>query len=335
MTQTRIGDDETTTHGGRSGKSYDHMVGFGEAMLRLSAPIGQRLETAPALSTHVGGAELNGLIAATAFGMPSTWVSAVGDDLVGERIIRHARAHEVTPVVQVIDYARSGLYFVEMAPYPRSTRVSYDRKGSAASLLDQGSIDWGPLITQHTCFYSTGITAAISESARRSLEEGIQYAHSIGAVVAFDINYRRRLWSPAEAVDWMMGVLPDIDVLSVSRADLEPLGQSTDDLVAAREALGVDTLVVSTKERTVEAITVTVCAIGDDGSSEATGEAAVIDAFGAGDAMFGAFLAAAPNECLKTAVDQALKASLITYGIHGDAMDADPREALEGGRILR
>ena len=69
--------------------------------------------------------------------------------------------------------------------------------------------------------------------------------------------------------------------------------------------------------------------------SEATGEAAVVDPFGAGDAMFGAFLAMAPTETRETAVDHALKAALITYGIHGDAMDADPTAALEGGRILR
>jgi hypothetical protein len=46
-------------------------------------------------------------------------------------------------------------------------------------------------------------------------------------------------------------------------------------------------------------------------------------------------LAAAPTESRETAVDHALKAALITCGIHGDAMDADPAAALEGGRILR
>ena len=43
----------------------------------------------------------------------------------------------------------------------------------------------------------------------------------------------------------------------------------------------------------------------------------------------------APTESRETAVDHALKAALITYGIHGDAMDVDPAVALEGGRILR
>ncbi len=316
-------------------RSYDHLVGFGEAMVRLSTPVGQTLETAPSLSTHVGGAELNGLIAATAFGMPSTWVSAVGDDIAGHRIVRHARSYGVTPSLEVADDARSGLYFVEMAAFPRSTRVFYDRGWSAASFIDRGTIDWVKLVTERTCFYSSGITAGISAAARRALEEAIQHSRHVGAVVALDINYRRRLWPADQAYGWMMDVMPDIDILSVSDADLLHLGQKPDDLTAARDALGVGVLVVSSKERTAEAITVTVRAIDDDGVSEATGRAAVVDPFGAGDAMFGAFLATAPTASRDTAVEQALKAALITYGIHGDAMDVDPAAALEGGRILR
>ena len=316
-------------------RSYDQLVGFGEAMVRLSTPVGQTLETAPNLSTHVGGAELNGLIAATAFGMPSTWVSAVGDDIAGHRIVRHARAYGVTTSLEVTDDARSGLYFVEMAAFPRSTRVFYDRGWSAASFLDRGAIDWAELVTARTCLYSSGITAGISAAARRALEEAIQHARDVGAVVALDINYRRRLWPADQAYGWMMDIMPNVDILSMSDADLVQLAQPTDDLAAARKALGVDVLVVSSKERTAEAITVTVRVIDDDGMSEATGQAAVVDPFGAGDAMFGAFLATAPTASRETAVDRALRAALITYGIHGDAMDVDPAAALEGGRILR
>lgn len=327
-------DDDAEPADGRT-RPYDHLVGFGEAMVRLSTPIGETLETAPSLSTHVGGAELNGLIAATAFGMPATWVSAVGDDIAGHRIVRHTRSYGVTPWLEVSDDARSGLYFVEMAAYPRSTRVFYDRGWSAASFLDRGAIDWSALLTPHTCFYSSGITAGISAAARRALEEAIDHARAVGSIVAFDINYRRRLWPADQAYTWMTDVMPGVDILSVSDADLLHLGQSADDLGAARRALGVQTLIVSAKERTAAAITVTVRAVDAEGVSEATGEAVVVDPFGAGDAMFGAFLATAPTEGRQAAVEHALKAALLTYGIHGDAMDADPAAELDGGRILR
>jgi len=314
--------------------SYDHLVGFGEAMVRLSTPVGQTLANATCLSAHVGGAELNGLIAATAFGMRSKWVSAVGDDAAGRRIIRHVNSYGVIPALKVTD-ARSGLYFVEMAAFPRSTQVFYDRSGSAASLLDRGAIDWTSLVSERTCFYSSGVTAAISDSTRRALEEAIQHSKAVGAVVAFDTNYRSEMWPADQAYKWMLGLMPDIDVLSVSQADIVQFGLDPDDLIAARETFGVGVLLVSSKHRTPDAINVSVCAIDQDGVSEACGEAAVVDPLGAGDAMFGAFLATAPTSERSEAVAHALKASLVTYGIHGDAMDIDPSVALDGGRILR
>lgn len=315
--------------------SYNHLVGFGEAMVRLSTPVGQTLEQAPALSACIGGAELNGLIAATAYGMPSTWVSAINDDIAGRRIVQHAETHGVTHSLRITDDARTGLYFVEVAPYPRATRVFYDRSGSAASLLDQGMIDWDELLTSQSCFYSSGITAALSTTARASVEEAMDHAAGIGAAVALDINYRSQLWPEDEAYGWVQKVLPTVSILSAGDADLEALGQPTDDLDAARRALGVDVLVVSSKQRRACSIAVTVRAVSGNGVCEASGEAVVVDPIGAGDAMIGAFLAVAPTCDLAATVQHALNASLIVYGIHGDALSLDPIAALDGGRVLR
>jgi len=315
--------------------SYDHVVGFGEAMVRLSTPVGETLAQAQTLSTHVGGAELNGLIAATAFGLPSTWVSSVNNDVLGRQIVRHAESHGVKHSLHITEGTRTGIYFVEMASYPRATQVFYDRSGSAASLLEKGTINWDDLLTTQSCFYSTGITAGTSEISRASLEEALQRAIRAGAVVAFDINYRSKLWPMDKAYAWVKKILPSVNILSASDADLEALGQPTDDLDAAREELGVDVLLVSSKQHRACSTSVTVRAVDAHGSSESSGEAFVIDRLGAGDAMFGAFLAVAPTSDLGTAVHHALEAALITYGIHGDAMSVDPSAALSQGRILR
>lgn len=315
--------------------SYDHVIGFGEAMVRLSTPVGQTLAQTQALSMHIGGAELNGLIAATAYGMPGTWVSSINDDVLGRQIVQHAESHGVAHSLHITDSTRTGIYFVEMASYPRATQVFYDRSGSAASLLDRGTIDWDELLTSRSCLYSTGITAGTSATSRSSLEEAIDRAVGVGATVALDVNYRSKLWPMDEAYEWVQKVLPTINILSASDADLEALGQPTDNLDAAREALGVDVLVASSKQHRACSTVVTVRAIDARGSSESTGEAFVIDRLGAGDAMFGAFLAVVPTADLSTAVQHALEAALITYGIHGDAMSVNPATALSRRRILR
>lgn len=316
-------------------RSYDHLVGFGEAMLRLSAPIGESLERCSNLAVHVGGAELNGLITAAAFGMPSTWVSAVGDDAAGRRIIRHVESHHVTHCLVTIADARTGLYFVEMAPFPRASSVFYDRSGSAASHLDRGMINWGDVLNSRSCLYFSGITAAISSSARASLEEAIDHAVGIGATIALDVNYRCKLWSEHDAFLWTKRVLPSIDILSVSHGDLEALDQPTDDIAAAREALGVDTLVVTTKRQVAGSVTATVSVANAERSFSASGDGVLVDPFGAGDAMIGAFIANLPSRGIEVAAERALNATIIAYGIHGDALSVDPNSHLYGRGILR
>jgi len=311
------------------------MVGFGEAMVRLSSQVGETLAQAQTVSMKIGGAELNGLIAAAAYGMPVTWVSSINDDVLGNQIVRHAESHGVKHALHHTTGARTGIYFVEMASYPRATQVFYDRSGSAASLLQPGTIDWGELLTAQSCFYSTGITAGTSSTSRATLEEALSHAVGVGATVAFDINYRSKLWPMDEGYAWVRKILPMINILSASDTDLQALGQPSDDLDVARETLGVDVLVVSSKQHHACSTAVTVRAIDDRGSSESSGEAFVIDRLGAGDAMFGAFLAVAPTSDLTSTVNHALEAALITYGIHGDAMSVSPTAALSQGRILR
>jgi len=315
--------------------SYDHLVGFGEAMIRLATRVGESIERVPMLAVQVGGAELNGLIAATSHGMPGTWVSAIGDDIAGRRIVRHCESSGVAHALEVMQEARTGLYFVEMASFPRATRVFYDRSGSAASLLDVGTIDWSGLITPRTCLYSTGITAGISATARASLEEAVDHAVDVGATVALDINYRGQLWSTDEAYNWVRKMMPSLNTLSASDGDLEALGQSTEDLDAVRRDMGLDTLVVSSKQRKASSIFVTVRAVDTGGSYGASGEAFVVDPLGAGDAMFGALLALAPSAGLDIAVQTALNAALIAYGVHGDALSVDPAGALGERGIVR
>jgi 2-dehydro-3-deoxygluconokinase len=110
--------------------SYRRLVGFGEAMLRLTVRDGGAIETATRFECSVGGAELNACIATARAGMPATWVSAVPDDPLGRMIRRHVRASGVEAViVNPAAGSRLGLYFLEMAVPPRPLRITYDRKG--------------------------------------------------------------------------------------------------------------------------------------------------------------------------------------------------------------
>ncbi|MGZ8593277.1 MAG: PfkB family carbohydrate kinase, partial [Actinomycetota bacterium] len=92
--------------------SFRRLVGFGEAMLRLTVRDGRAIETTTSLDCSVGGAELNACIAAVRAGMPATWVSALPDDPLARLVRRHVRACGVDAEIVTVEEARLGLYFL-------------------------------------------------------------------------------------------------------------------------------------------------------------------------------------------------------------------------------
>ena len=77
--------------------SYRRLVGFGEAMLRMTVRQGVALETATSFEGSVGGAELNARLAAVRVDMPATRVSALTKNPLGRRPSRPARARHHLP----------------------------------------------------------------------------------------------------------------------------------------------------------------------------------------------------------------------------------------------
>src|SRR5262245_14947937 len=156
--------------------SYGRLVGFGEAMLRMTVREGVALETATTFEASVGGAELNACIAAERAGMPAAWVSALPDSALGRHVRRHVRANGVEAAVVTRPNARLGLYFLAMAPPPHPLRITYDRTGSAFALLEPDGIDWERILAPDTCLLVSGITPPLGAGPRRAMEDALTTA---------------------------------------------------------------------------------------------------------------------------------------------------------------
>jgi sugar/nucleoside kinase (ribokinase family) len=61
----------------------------------------------------------------------------------------------------------------------------------------------------------------------------------------------------------------------------------------------------------------------------------VVDPIGAGDALFGTFLAYFPAGDLRIATEQGLRAAVACVGLFGDALVDDPWDAAESGGVVR
>jgi 2-dehydro-3-deoxygluconokinase len=319
--------------------TYTRLVGFGEAMLRLATPLGAATETTTTFRGTVGGAELNGLIAAARSGVPGIWVTALPDNPLGNLVLRHARANAVEPWLipqPTGDRGRLGLYFLEMAAPPRPSRITYDRAGSAFAALDPRIVPWNDLLGDDSCLYVTGITPPLGSGPREALEEAIRTACAVGARVAVDANYRRALWSRDDFTAWLASVLPHADIVSVGAEDLAALRvAAVDPFKEAVDRFGLQAVVATSKRRVDAAIDIDVRVVTPDGEYRAEARASAIDQVGAGDALFGTFLAAFAGGDVANATQRALGAAVTCYGLFGDALVADPWDASEPGGVIR
>lgn len=198
---------------------YD-VVTFGEAMVRLSPPHFQRLEQTRSLDLNVGGAELNVAVGVTRLGMKSAWVSKLPKNGLGYLIRDRAQEFGVDcSHIVWSDQGRAGLYFLEFGASPRASSVLYDRSSSAISMIKRGEVDWTKIFAGSKHFHVSGITPALSASAAEVTGEALKAAKKAGCTISYDLNYRKKLWTPADAKKIQEPMMADVDILITTEED--------------------------------------------------------------------------------------------------------------------
>src|SRR2546423_2399902 len=185
---------------------YD-LVSLGECMIRVSPPGYGRIEFAPALEVWVGGGEYNVAYALARLGMRTGWIGGLNSSPMGAIIRNHARAAgmDVSYVVErkydgVGKKDRIGLNFTEVGTSKRASVTLYDRGHTATSGIQPGEINWNRLFKRDGVrwLHTGGIFAALSESTRKVVAEGVKAAHDAGTIVSYDLNFRSKLWKSEE-----------------------------------------------------------------------------------------------------------------------------------------
>ena len=209
-------------------KKYD-FIGFGEAMVRLTAPDHARLEQASHLHVAIAAAELNCSVNISKLGLKTAWVSKLVDIWSGQYIINKGREHGVDMSgVKLLPFdgkgtVRNGLCYLEVGIGPRASKQIYDRAHSAISLIKPGDIDWENLLSQTKWFHTTGITTAISENAANEAITSLKIAKKLGVTTSFDLNFRSTLWTSERAKEVMKNVMPYVDVIIGNEEDFEKM----------------------------------------------------------------------------------------------------------------
>jgi 2-dehydro-3-deoxygluconokinase len=196
-----------------------NVVAFGEVLLRLSTPRHERLSQARQFDIIYGGSECNVAVSLAQFGHRTTYVSAIPANDVGQAAINYVRQFGVDTSHVLRQGRRLGVYFLEIGAGLRSSKVVYDRAGSAASELRPGMIDWQAAFRGQQWFHFSGITCALSEGAAATVAEGAEAAGKAGLTVSCDFNYRATLWTADRAQQVMGPIMPHVDVAIGSGRD--------------------------------------------------------------------------------------------------------------------
>jgi sugar/nucleoside kinase (ribokinase family) len=280
----------------------------GEAMACLAAPQPGPLALGGSLTLTVAGAESNVAIALARLGHEVAWIGRLGDDELGELVLRTLRGEGVdVGRVRRDGEAPTGLMVKERRLGTR-TRVHYYRAGSAGSRLAPADVE-GDADVVHL----TGITPALGPGPRAAVETLAERATTL----SFDVNFRARLWaSPAAAREALTPLARRARIVFADAGELELVGGAgalleagVEVVVVKRGAGGAEAV---TRERTVRSAAPAVTAV---------------DTVGAGDALCAGFLSGRLDGLpVDAALDRAVRVAAFAVASAGD-WEGLPRRA--------
>jgi 2-dehydro-3-deoxygluconokinase len=228
---------ETTT-------AFD-VITMGETMMAFEAQDYGPLRENSIYRKWIGGAEDNLIIGLARLGFRCGWFSRLGDDEFGKEIYRTIKGEGVDVSRVTFDSgAGTGVFFVERQA-EGDFRCYYYRQLSAASRLCQGDID-PDYIRSTKIVYMTGITPALSESAREATEEIFRLATKNKQTVIFDPNLRLKLFSIDRARKVLTPLMQRSTYVLPGEKELKQLMDCEQLEVAIEKAhdLGIESLIV-------------------------------------------------------------------------------------------
>jgi 2-dehydro-3-deoxygluconokinase len=197
------------------------VITFGELMLRLSPPGFERLLQSPLLSATFGGGEANVAVSLAHFGLESHYVTRLPAHAIGDAAIRSLRAEGVRTEHIVRGGNRVGIYFAETGASQRASTVIYDRAHSSISEMPADAVEWDKVMAGAAWFHVTGITPALGEKATAATQAAVAAAKRAGARISVDLNYRKKLWTEAQAQATMRPLMRSVDVVIANEEDLQ------------------------------------------------------------------------------------------------------------------
>ncbi|MEV7605979.1 sugar kinase [Paenarthrobacter sp. NPDC089322] len=304
-------------------------VCVGETMAMLTPVQAVPLHQATELHFGIGGAESNVAMGLAAMGLDTHWISRVGRDGFGTRILNELRDHGVgVSGVEVDPALPTGLYVkvpaLDSDPDGGSS-VLYYRQGSAASAMGRaflGNPAVASLLDNAALIHLSGITAALSTECLELLEALLAEPRN-GRIISFDVNWRAALWEGQDR-SILQRLANLADVVLVGKDEAEHAFGTTDESELRR--LMPDPAVLIIKNEAISAIS-----LDRSGTREEVPalSVAVVEPVGAGDSFAAGYLSGMLFGLgQKASLRRGHVAAACTLTVHGDRGPLPPADQL-------
>ncbi len=303
------------------------VVCMGEIMVQMNALTRGPLRDVVLFEKHAAGAEGNVAIGVSRLGCSSGIISRVGNDEFGRFLLGALRAERVdTSHVVVDEGAPTGLFFIQRGyPILDKSEAFYYRRNSAGSRLSANDVD-EDFVSSAKVFHISGITPALSDSAREATLFAVKAAKRNNVQVSLDTNVRLKLWNIEAARSALFPLCKIADIVFTSGPDSKIiLGEDRPEEIARiLHKAGIKTVVVKLGERGAYASS------GGDVATQPMIPAYVEDATGAGDSFAATFLATQLKGWkLKDSLLAAATSAALVVSVRGDYENSPDMEGLQ------
>lgn len=195
------------------------VVTFGELMLRLAPQGYLRFAQADCYQATFGGAEANVAVSLANYGMDAAFVSKLPKHEIGQAAVNSLRKFGVDTSFVVRGGERVGIYYCEKGASQRPSKVIYDRADSAIAKAKNSEFKWKKIFKGADWFHFTGITPALSKNTAALTLKAVKIAKELGLTVSCDLNFRKKLWSNAQAQKTMSELCKYVDYCIANEED--------------------------------------------------------------------------------------------------------------------
>ncbi|MBQ6478961.1 MAG: sugar kinase [Erysipelotrichaceae bacterium] len=194
-------------------------VTFGEIMLRLNPHGYERFIQANEFETSFAGGEANVAVSLANYGVDTAYVTKMPKHEIGQMCVNDLRRMGVDVSKIVRDGDRIGVLYLEKGASQRSSKVIYDRAGSAIALARREDFDWDAIFEGVDWFHFTGITPALGGQLPEICEDACKAAKAHHVKISCDLNYRKKLWTREKAGEVMSRLMPYVDLCIANEED--------------------------------------------------------------------------------------------------------------------